>query len=667
MVRSSERSAAAVAVSILVSLAVLSNATAEEAKSAADPARTLEAFGRLPLITDIALSPDGGQVAQVAHKADSMMLLITDAATHKPLHRSSLPNIKVRGLYWINDHRLVALRSTATTVWGLQNGKKEWMQGFEIDLKANKAIPFLEKFDAGLEHRGVSETMNTVTMPPIVTPGPNGEPRLIVGGIVFPDSHGVLALFHQDGWRSSLFVQGRLETDDWAISPQGELIGRIDYNRETGAWTIFAGPNKGALKAVRTGSDPYGSPVFTGVSQDGETLYVENVETDGNPLYRLRVADRSLDRVDEKLSGGRVFTERSTQIALGYLRSGEDGADYTFFDPKDQKLWTGILKAFKDAKVEFESMSADRSKILIKVFGGDWGYSYLLVDRKTFKADFYADVYDGIGPDQISPQTLTRYKAADGFNIPAYLTLPKGKTPKGLPLIVLPHGGPFARDYMGFDWWSQAYASRGYAVLQPQFRGSDGFGKAHLEAGYGEYGRKMQTDLSDGVAELARQGVVDPRRVAIVGASYGGYAALAGVAFQKDIYRCAVSVAGPTDMYRHQDYIAEKNNWYSRNPATRYWRNYLQVKSDHDSRLGEISPALHADGVSVPVMLIHGKDDTVVPFDQSRKMERALKALNSPVEFVEMKGEDHWLSNSETRLQMLTSSLKFLETCNPVG
>jgi dipeptidyl aminopeptidase/acylaminoacyl peptidase len=177
----------------------------------------------------------------------------------------------------------------------------------------------------------------------------------------------------------------------------------------------------------------------------------------------------------------------------------------------------------------------------------------------------------------------------------------------------------------------------------------------------------MQTDLSDGVAELARQGVVDAKRVAIAGASYGGYAALAGVAFQKDVYRCAVSVAGPADMYRQLDYLKEKNNWDGRNPASRYWRNYLQVKSDNDKHLGEISPALHAEGITVPVMLIHGKDDTVVPFDQSQKMERALKALNRPVELVTLKGEDHNLSKSETRLEMLTRSVTFLETCNPVG
>lgn len=664
MVWSLGRSAAAAAVSILVLLAALSHAKAEDAKPPPDPAKTLEAFGRLPFISDLALSPDGSQVAQVAQMPDSFVLLVTDAMTHKPVHRATLPNTKVRGLEWINDHRLLALRSTASTVFGLENGKEEWMLGFEIDFKLNKATQFLESFDSDLERE---RPMNTLRDAPIAVPGRHGDVRLAIEGWVLPESHGRLALFYQENGRASLFVEGRDTTAGWAISPQGELIGRVDYERESGAWKLYAGPNKSALQTVTAGTNMFGHPRLAGISADGDTIYVTNVEEDTNPLYRITVASRSFEKVGDDMAGGHLIVDPLTRVAVGYVKTGEQGVDYAFFDPQDQRLWKGILQAFTGARVEYGSMSADRSKILIKVFGGDWGYSYLLVDRKTFRADFYADVYDGIGPDQLSPQSLIHYKAADGFDIPAYLTLPRGKTAKGLPLIVLPHGGPFARDYMGFDWWSQAYASRGYAVLQPQFRGSEGFGKAHLEAGYGEYGRKMQTDLSDGVAALAKQGVIDPKRVAIAGASYGGYAALAGVAFQKDIYRCAVSVAGPADMYRQLDYLTEKNGWEGNNPGSRYWRNYLQVKSDHDKRVGEISPVLHPQGISVPVMLIHGRDDTVVPFDQSQKMERALKALNRPVEFVQMKGEDHWLSKSETRLQMLTSSVRFLETCNPAG
>lgn len=231
---------------------------------------------------------------------------------------------------------------------------------------------------------------------------------------------------------------------------------------------------------MKSGVNPFGHPVLAGVSSDGGSIYVTDVEEDTDPLYRIDVKNRTWAPAGEAYAGGSLITEPATNIAIGYVVNGEDQPIYTFFDPTDQAIWQRVLKAFKGAHVELESMSADRTKILVSVFGNEWGNSYLLIDRKSMKADYYADVYDGIGPDELSKRTLIHYKAADGFDIPAYLTLPKSKPAKGLPLIVLPHGGPFARDMSGFDWWSQAYASRGYAVLQPQFRGSAGFGTAHL-------------------------------------------------------------------------------------------------------------------------------------------------------------------------------------------
>src|SRR5258706_5011340 len=156
---------------------------------------------------------------------------------------------------------------------------------------------------------------------------------------------------------------------------------------------------------------------------------------------------------------------------------------------------------------------------------------------KPNKADLIDNLYEGI--DDISPESWIAYKAAGGAFINAYLTLPAGRDPRNLPLVVLPHGGPQARDEPGFDWISQAIASRGYAVLQPQFRGSDGFGKELLWAGFGEFGKKMQTDLSDGVRALAAKGTIDPKRVCIVGASYGGYAAPARGARDAGGDRCA--------------------------------------------------------------------------------------------------------------------------------
>jgi dipeptidyl aminopeptidase/acylaminoacyl peptidase len=204
-------------------------------------------------------------------------------------------------------------------------------------------------------------------------------------------------------------------------------------------------------------------------------------------------------------------------------------------------------------------------------------------------------------------------------------------------------------------------ASRGYAVLQVNYRGSDGLGWKFQSAGFGEWGHKMQTDLSDGVRYLAAQGLIDPKRVCIVGASYGGYAALAGVTLDLGVYRCAVAVAGPSDL---RMMIGDK--WTPHTPLyQRYWERYMGAKDANDPHLAAISPALHADRVTAPVLLIHGKDDTVVSYDQSRYMEAALRAHGKPVELVTLSHEDHWLSHGDTRLQMLQATMDFVEKNNP--
>jgi dipeptidyl aminopeptidase/acylaminoacyl peptidase len=232
-------------------------------------------------------------------------------------------------------------------------------------------------------------------------------------------------------------------------------------------------------------------------------------------------------------------------------------------------------------------------------------------------------------------------------------------------LVVLVHGGPEARDEPGFDWLSQAFAARGYAVLQPEYRGSSGFGPDFIAAGYGQWGRKMQTDVSDGVRDIVKSGVVDPARVCIAGWSYGGYAALAGAVFDPSAYRCALDMAGPADlrlMLQETDY---DSNPSSDSESVRYWTRFMGVKSPNDEKLDDISPALHADKAAVPILIVHGVDDTVVRYEQSKRMVEALKRAGKPYEFVTLKGEDHWGSRSETRLQLLQAWIKFLEAHNP--
>jgi dipeptidyl aminopeptidase/acylaminoacyl peptidase len=229
---------------------------------------------------------------------------------------------------------------------------------------------------------------------------------------------------------------------------------------------------------------------------------------------------------------------------------------------------------------------------------------------------------------------------------------------------VLPHGGPAARDNLEFDWIAQALASRGYLVLQPNYRGSDGLSQTFKEAGYGEYGRKMQTDLSDGVRALVKIGVADSKRVCIVGASYGGYAALAGATTEAGVYRCVISIAGVSDL-KAQFELSVSTSANKDDRSVRYWLRYTGAANLKDPILTDRSPAMHVDAVAGPILLIHGTNDGVVPFEQSEIMAAALKKANKPYEFVKLKSEDHWLSKADTRLQMLQAVVKFLETNNP--
>ncbi len=298
--------------------------------------------------------------------------------------------------------------------------------------------------------------------------------------------------------------------------------------------------------------------------------------------------------------------------------------------------------------------------MVVRVFGVKDGYVYAMFDWYTHQATPLGQIYKDVTPAEVRPVS---YPAADKLNIHGYLTLPPGRADKGLPLIVFPHGGPAAADTLDFDWWAQAYAAQGYAVLQPNFRGSTVDNKL-LEAGYGEYGRKMQTDLSDGVRYLAGRGIIDPSRVCIVGASYGGYAALAGVTLDPGVYRCAVSVAGISDLKRMLKWTNQQMG-SSENSAQRFWDRFMGVSSPNDPALKAISPIEHIGAVTVPVLLIHGKDDTVVPYEQSDLMADALAHAGKSVQFVTLKHEDHWLSRGPTRLQMLEASIDFLKKNNP--
>ena len=335
---------------------------------------------------------------------------------------------------------------------------------------------------------------------------------------------------------------------------------------------------------------------------------------------------------------------------------------YHFYNARTNKAVDEMVSGNPGYAVHIASASEDWSKILYLVNGFDTPGRYILQDIATGELTGIVGARSDIAAEAVAEVATISYKARDGLGIQGILTWPSGSTPesrKNLPLIVMPHGGPAAYDRVGFDWMAQYFANRGYLVLQPNFRGSTGYGTAFMQAGHGEWGGKMQDDVSDGVLGLVKAGMADPERVCIVGASYGGYSALAGGAFTPELYDCVVAIAPVSDLPRMiRDVKRERG---SRHWAVDYWQELIGDPRAEKDKLEAISPVNAADKFTAPVLLIHGKKDTVVPIEQSEVMERALKKANKDVTFVELKTEDHWLSYGETRLETLKAMSSFVD------
>jgi dipeptidyl aminopeptidase/acylaminoacyl peptidase len=619
-------------------------------------AAPLEAYGALPVIDSAVISPNGQAIAYATTVDGKTRVLIHSIDDHKPLGGLDVGDQKLRDVVWAgNDNVLVTVSVTRTAV-GISGPRQEFYMTQSFNLTTHKQKALLENS---------SESMNIVLGSPRVRTI-DGDTVVFLDGITFTNHvTGVAALFMVDLTtnRTRLIQPGTERTLGWVLDDTGRIVAEKDYSETDHRWSLRL--HEGVVWREVYGTDaPIEIPSVLGIGPDGNTLVLNTLE-DGEWLVKqLEIADGSPGpAIDFGAGDITPVTDPATDRIIG-ARHVAIGIKYTFFDKADQAAWRSVADAFPDEIVDLVSWSDDRKRIIVRVDGASDGAEYYLIDQNKHSAAPLGPVYRGIEASDVAKVTPISYRAADGMNIPAYLTLPNGRAPKNLPLVVLPHGGPAARDDPGFDWWSQALAAQGYAVLQPQFRGSDGFSWKHLTAGYGEWGRKMQTDLSDGVRYLAAQGTIDPRRVCIVGASYGGYAALAGPTLDRGVYRCAVSVSGvsdPRDFLKWQAARAHDHD----NRSMRFWTRFLGGTLENEARLAEISPLAHAASADAPILLIHGTDDTVVPIEQSEAMGRALQAAGKPVGFIKLDGEDHWLSRADTRLKMLQATVAFLQENNP--
>jgi len=399
-----------------------------------------------------------------------------------------------------------------------------------------------------------------------------------------------------------------------------------------------------------------------GMGRTPDKVLIYDPITDGGNYFEIGADGHFSEALykDDKNIGHNPIFHPLNGCLIGF-RQIKDWVTYDYFDPLFKKINEAIASQLDESSYGYPVCYAeDPRQLVIYVEAKDDAGSYYYMDLSIGKIQLIASNYDSIPTDWISKKQPISYKAGDGILIHGYLTLPPHKDAKNLALIVLPHGGPRARDMASYNWQVQCLAACGYAVLQPNFRGSTGYGSDYMNLGNGEWGRKMQTDLSDGVRYLVNKGLVDAKRVAIMGASYGGYAALAGATLDQGIYNCAIDIAGVSDLKDMIEFESDRQLGKD-NPIVRNWMIQMGDKTKYD----DISPAKQAAKAYCPILIIHGKDDTVVPIEQSERMMRALKNANKVYEYIDYKGQDHWETVESSRIDMMKHCLEFLAKYNP--
>ncbi len=622
--------------------------------AAATAAPPISAYGQLPAIDNASISPDGARFAAVIGDETAREVQIREIGTNKLITASPIGKNKLRGLQWVGSEHLVATVSTTAQIAEFDGPKQEWLQLLDYSVATRKWRVLMN---------GIDSTMNVVVGDTVGLVD-KGVPYLMATTYTFPSGkNGLQALFriNLESGRPTKIEEGNPQTIDWIIGPDGQPVARADYSRG-GEWRLWV-RYQGAWKKIWSEVSPLDRSYLRSLGPTPDTILVGSKRSGDWATHVVNLADGSWSDGKPEFNVDNVIPDPVTGRPMATIDGDVETYSYNFFNPADQKLWNNVRKAFPGEQVYLASWSDDRNRIIVQVEGPANGSSYFIVDRAARAAAPISPRYPGIAAADYNPVQVIRYAAGDGMEIPAYLTLPKGRGDKNLPLIVMPHGGPASRDAPGFDYWPQALASRGYAVLQPQFRGSFGYGAKFERAGDGEWGRKMQTDVSDGVRHLAKLGTIDAKRVCIVGASYGGYAALAGVTVESGVYRCASGVAGVYDLP-----MMLNNDFSEGSSGLRYWRRVMGADKNNDPRLIAVSPArLAGKARGIPIQLIHGKDDTVVRYEQTEEMARALTAAGNPPEVVTLAGEDHWLSRGPTRQQMLAAQIAFLEKHNPPG
>lgn len=446
------------------------------------------------------------------------------------------------------------------------------------------------------------------------------------------------------GWTFDLKDQLRLAT---RVADNGDTeVLRLDEKGFTKVYSCNVFESCGPIRYHKDGTRVY----FTtnkGANQDLAKLVLFDPATGKEEL----VEQDPLNRVD---FGNAVFSEVTDEIIL---TSYEDERERLYFKDKaieaDYKL---LQKQLPGKDIGLGSSTKDERLFLISAYSDTEPGERHLFDRNTKKLTLQYRSREKLNRDHLAPMKAVRYKSSDGLEIPAFLTLPKGVPAKNLPVVIMPHGGPWFRDSWGYDTFAQFYANRGYAVLQPNFRGSTGYGKRFIDAGNKQWGDKMQDDITWGAKYLIAEGIADPKRIGIMGGSYGGYATLAGVTFTPDLYAAAVDYVGPSSLITLLESIPP------------YWEAFRQIfyqrmgdpnTPEGKAQLERQSPINHANKIKTPLLVVQGQNDPRVTKREADAIVIALRDRGFPVEYINAPDEGHGFAKAVNNMAMIATTEKF--------